>query len=134
MKVEQLLWSHKQAVEAAVPHPGWKLVFEQLTLSFVDETLPYILGTTDASALDENANKVFFKLSGNPVSDVLLVETNFSSYDWKIVDSMGRFIKGGHAQNSIMPLSLSYLSSGIYSIQLKETATGKIVSSKFIKL
>ncbi len=114
--------------------PRMEAGFEQLTLSFVDETLPYILGTTDASALDENANKVFFKLSGNPVSDVLLVETNFSSYDWKIVDSMGRFIKGGHAQNSIMPLSLSYLSSGIYSIQLKETATGKIVSSKFIKL
>jgi hypothetical protein len=92
--------------------------------------------TVSIKEINENPEKSFnVKIYPNPAKDILFIENtgNLSSYEFKIYNSVGQIIfrRKSELKNSIEPVNISNLPSGIYILEV--VSDGNRIIKKFIK-
>ena len=114
--------------------PRMEAGFEQLSFSLTDYTTPYLMGNTQPSSLSENKPANPLKLLMNPVTHLLQGVAPFISFDWMIFQSNGQEIKHGTHNSKGFQLETTYLTAGMYILQIRDQKTGNALSVKFNKL
>lgn len=115
--------------------PRMEAGFESLTFSLTDETLPYIMGDTEALAIPETkAPAAGYRLLGNPVRDELRIEAETEGFGWEIFDMQGRRLLSGNQGTALASIDVSGLKPGIYNLILTGMKSGKTSNTQFVKL
>ncbi len=108
--------------------------FENLKLMLIDETLAYAMGETEASAIAENPLLDGIRLSGNPVTQFLHIETPFENFSWTLYNVAQQKLLSGNSVGKTTQLNLGFLSRGTYLLKIFNEKTKKPITRKIIKL
>lgn len=114
--------------------PRMEAGFDQLTLSFTDESQPYLMGTTDASDVPESTLKSKVILLQNPAIAQLQLKLDIYPCNWQISDLKGQLLSQGKAYTNFTNIPIDWLAPGPYVVHLHDLSSGESFSVKFIKL
>ena len=107
--------------------------FEQLNLSLIDYTTPYLMGNVYSSGINTLGNKNPLVISPDPVQDELTMRWNSTGYDWEILGLPGtRLLKGksGTEQESV---DISLFKPGVYLLKVHNKKNNESRVLKFVK-
>ena len=107
--------------------------FDDLELSMIDYTTPYILGNVNITGVTASEIDEFSFISPNPVNDRLNFTAKGQNYNWEICTLDGRQLLHGRSENESTNLDISYLKPGLYIFKARYLKTNLLTFNKFIK-
>ncbi|PKP53889.1 MAG: hypothetical protein CVT92_01620 [Bacteroidetes bacterium HGW-Bacteroidetes-1] len=113
--------------------PRMEAGFEQLTLSLIDYTTPYVLGNTNTSSVREQEIESAISFLTNPVKNQLTFQCPFPSFEWEIINCSGISIMLGNSISNLVNISTDGLASGVYIVRVTGINSEGRAFGKFIK-
>ena len=107
--------------------------FEELHLSLIDETTPYIMGTVHPDGFGEQQNQLILSLSPNPVDDQLTVVCQGHVAGWSVVDLSGNIVMRGEMAGWKKQIDVSKLNRGVYILTVTTDRLSLAGSMQFVK-
>ncbi len=107
--------------------------FDQLELSMIDYTTPYVMGNVQVTGLHVNTKDNTFKLYPNPATDKINISWKYPDFDWEIRDLYGKVLKRGKSSGNYTQVYVSEFRSGLYVVKLSTSGGVNTASKKFIK-
>ena len=110
---------------------GWTAVSS--TVSGAMMLRPFMGSTRLVDTRDKTVSRLAAKAYPNPVRDILTVEMNdenIAAYDFILTNALGQTIQAGQLSPTIATATLA---EGIYYLQLRQRATGDLLTLKIIK-
>lgn len=107
--------------------------FDDLELSMIDYTTPYVLGNVNITGFSASENEKSSFISPNPVKDRLNFTAKDQNYNWEICTMDGRQIRYGRSESGSTNLNIADLKPGLYVFKTHYLKTNLLTSNKFIK-
>ena len=107
--------------------------FDQLELSMIDYTTPYVMGNVQVTGLHVNTKDNTFKVSPNPATDKVSFSWKYPDFNWEIRDLNGVVLKAGKSSGNCTHIYVSEFEPGLYVIKLSASGSVNTASKKFIK-
>jgi hypothetical protein len=107
--------------------------FEQLNLSLIDYTTPYVMGTAQTAGFSGITTPSPLAVSPNPVQNTLTLRWTSNQYSWEILDIHGSRLLKGVSCSEPEPVDVSSFKPGVYVIRVKNVYHNQMFVIKFIK-
>jgi cyanophycinase len=107
--------------------------FEQLNLSLIDHTTPYVMGTAQTAGFSGITTPSPLAVSPNPVQNTLTLRWTSNQYSWEILDIHGSRLLKGVSCPEPEPVDVSSFKPGVYVIRVKNVYHNQVFVIKFIK-
>jgi cyanophycinase len=106
--------------------------FEQMQLSLVDYSTPYVMGNTSPAYLREIIDNLKPLKIGYLSKDEIEINWQYSNYFWCLTDSSGRLLQSGKSDTEVVSINISSLKAGIYFVKALINQGSVSSSGKFI--
>lgn len=107
--------------------------FDDLELSMIDFTTPYVLGNVNITGVSASEIDKISLILPNPVNDKLNFTANGKNYNWEICTIDGRQLLCGRSENESTNLNIAFLKPGLYMFKTHHLKNNLLTSTKFIK-
>ncbi len=106
--------------------------FEQMRLSLIDYTTPYIMGNTSPAGITEMIdNREPLKIDYLNQQEIQ-ISWQYSNYFWRLTDSSGRMVHSGKSETEAFRINISSLKTGIYFVNARINQGSHSALGKFI--
>ena len=126
-------FSTQNGTGSASTKPRMVAGFDQLELSMIDYSTPYVMGNVQITGLQANSEDNTLKVSPNPVTNKVTISWKYPDFNWEIRDLYGKVLKAGKSSGKYTHVYVSEFKSGLYVIKLSASGSVNTASKKFIK-